>query len=85
MEEKFFLHQIYRKNGTYTKGIVVHKTLDDARQGYYAYMGAYGFGHDHDIDYVQCIITDMNGIVRDSCVDNRIPKPEPEPTPEEEA
>lgn len=42
-EEKFFLVQIHRKNGVYTKG----------------------------------------GVVRDSCVDDRIPRPEPETETEE--
>ena len=83
MEEKFFLHQIHRKNGTYTKGIVVHNSLDAARQGFHAYLGAYGYGHDPDIDFVSCMVTDMTGRVCNSTVDNRIPAPEP--TPDEEA
>ena len=83
-EEKFFLVQIHRKNGVYTKGVVVHDSLDAARQGYHAYLGAYGYGHDATIDYVECLVVDMRGVVRDSCVDDRIPRPEPEP-PEPEA
>lgn len=78
MENKFFLVQIHRKNGTYTKGVVVHDSLDAARQGYHAYLGAYGYGHDATIDFVECMVVDMCGVVRDSCVDNRIPLPEPE-------
>ena len=85
MEEKFSLVQIHRKNGAYTKGVVVHDSLDAARQGYHAYLGAYGYGHDPDIDFVECMVVDMTGIVRDSCVDNRITPPEPEPTHDEEA
>lgn len=84
MDEKFFLVQIHRKNGIYTKGVVVHNSLDAARQGFHAYLGAYGYGHDPDIDYVECMVVDMRGAVRDSCVDDRIPRPEPEP-PEPEA
>lgn len=82
MEEKFFLTQIQRKNGTYTKGVVVKDTLDAARQSFHAYLGAYGFGNDRDVDYVAVYICDMNGRITDSAVDNRIPAPEP-PEPEE--
>lgn len=83
MEEKFFLVQIYRKNEVYTKGVVVHDSLDAARQGYHAYLGAYGYGHDATIDFVECMVVDMSGVVRDSCVDDRILRPEPTPEPEE--
>ena len=78
MEEKFFLVQIQRKNGEYTKGVVVKDSLDAARQSYRAYLGAYGFGNDATIDYVQCMVIDMSGRVRDSIVDDRIPRAEPE-------
>ena len=77
MEEKFFLIQIYRKNGTYNKGVVVHDSINAARQGYHAYLGAYGYGRDPNIDFVQCMVIDMNGNVRDSRVDNRILNSEP--------
>ena len=73
MEEKFFLTQIQRKNGEYTKGVVVKDTLDDARQSFHAYLGAYGYGHDNTIDYVACYIADLEGRITDSIVDNRIP------------
>lgn len=79
MENKFFLVQIHRKNGTYTKGVVVHDSLDAARQGYHAYLGAYGYGHDATIDFVECMVVDMQGRVRDICVYDHIPRPEPEP------
>ena len=72
MEEKYFLVQIQRKNGEYTKGVVIKNTLDAARQSFHAYLGAYGYGNDATIDYVQCMIIDINGMVRDSIVDNRI-------------
>lgn len=81
--DKFFLMQIQRKNGEFTKGVVVHDTLDAARQGFHAYLGAYGYGHDATIDYVQAMVVDMTGRVRDGVVDNRIPAPEP-PEPEAE-
>ena len=71
---KFFLVQIKaNKDGIFEKGVVVKDTLDDARQSYHAYLGAYGYGHDATIDYVQCMVIDINGMVRDSIVDNRIP------------
>ena len=62
-ENKFFLHQIKRTEGTITKGIVVHNTFEDAKQGYHAYLGAYAYGHDIQTDYVSCMITDMSGTV----------------------
>lgn len=76
-EEKYFLIQIYRKNGVYNKGVVVKDSLDATRQSFHAYLGAYGYGNDQTIDYVQCIITDMQGKVRDSIIDDRIPRSEP--------
>lgn len=76
MEEKYFLVQIQRKNGEYTKGVVIKNTLDAARQSFHAYLGAYGYGNDATIDYVQCMVIDINGMVRDSIVDNRIPAQE---------
>lgn len=71
--EKFFLARIKHTNGTWEKGVEVHDTLDSARQSFHAYLGAYGYGHDAGTDYVQCAILDINGAVRDSVVDNRIP------------
>ena len=78
MEEKYFLVQIQRKNGEYTKGVVVKDTLDAARQSFHAYLGAYDYGQAEGVDYVQCMVIDMAGRVRDSIVDDRIPRPEPE-------
>lgn len=63
MENKFFLHEIKRTNGTITKGIVVADTYDAAKQGYHAYLGAYAYGHETGTDSVSCMITDMNGSV----------------------
>ena len=62
-EVKFFLHQIKRTNGEYTKGIVIHNTVEAARQGFHAYLGAYAYGHESGTDFVSCQITDMNGFV----------------------
>lgn len=69
----YFLVQIQRSTeGVYTKGVVVKETLDAARQSFHAYLGAYGYGNVATIDYVQCMVIDSNGRVRDSVVDNRI-------------
>ena len=48
----FFLVQVKRTNGTVTKGVVVKDTLDGAEQSYYAYLGAYAFGHEEGTDCV---------------------------------
>lgn len=40
-------------------------------------------GHDVTIDFVECMVIDMQSRVRGSCVDDRIPHPSPEPEAEE--
>lgn len=72
MEDKYFLVQIKRTSNTYEKGVVVKDTLADARQSYHAYLGAYGYGHDENTDYVQCEIISMSGEICDAMIDNRI-------------
>lgn len=72
MEDKYFLTQIKRTNGNYEKGVVVKDTLDAARQSYHAYLGAYGYGHDANTDYVACYIMGMHGETYDSMIDDRI-------------
>lgn len=59
--EKYFLTQIKRTNGTVEKGCVVKDTLDEVKQSYHAYLGAYAYGHDANTDYVQCIVTNVRG------------------------
>lgn len=72
-EQKFFLSQIKRAtDGTYTKGVVVHDTKDNALNGFHAYFGAYGYGKDANCDYVACFVSDMSGAIIKSEVDNRI-------------
>lgn len=71
MENKFFLVQIKHTNNIWEKGVVVKNTLDDARQSYHAYLGAYGYGHDANTDYVQCQIIGDNGATYDSMIDDR--------------
>lgn len=73
MENKYFLSQIKRAtDGTYTKGVVVHDTLNNALNGFHAYFGAYGYGKDANCDYVACFVSDMSGAIIKSEVDNRI-------------
>ena len=79
MEEKYFLVQIKRTNGTYEKGVVVKDTLDASRQSYHAYLGAYGYGNQQGTDYVACYVIGTNGATYDMMVDNRIPVPTQEP------
>lgn len=71
MEEKFFLIQIKHTNNVYEKGAVVKSTLDEARQSYHAYLGAYGYGHDPNTDYVACYIFGMRGENYDMMIDDR--------------
>lgn len=59
MENKFFLHQIKRTNGTIDKGIVVKETIEAAKQSYHAYLGAYAYGQSAGTDYVSVMITDV--------------------------
>lgn len=58
MEQKFFLVQVKRTNGTYEKGVVVKETYDEAQQSYHAYLGAYAFGNNANTDYVLVLIVD---------------------------
>lgn len=78
MKNKYFLSQIKRAtDGTYTKGIVVHDTLNDALNGFHAFFGAYSYGKDANCDYVACFVSDMSGAIIKSEVDNRIVVEEP--------
>lgn len=63
MEEKFFLHQIKRTNGTFDKGIVIKDTFEAAKQSYHAYLGAYAYGQQADTDFVSVMISNCKGIV----------------------
>lgn len=78
MPEKYFMTQVKRTNGVYEKGCVVKDSLDDARQSYHAYLGAYGYGHDTNTDYVLCYIVGDNGATFDSVIDDRRPGAQPE-------
>ena len=61
--EKYFLTQIKRTSGTIEKGCVVKDTLDAVKQSYHAYLGAYAYGNNADVDYVQCSVTNVDGLV----------------------
>ena len=72
-DAKWFLSQIKRAtDGTYTKGVVVHDSYNNALNGFHAYFGAYGYGKDANCDYVACFVSDMSGAIIKSEVDNRI-------------
>ena len=57
----YFLHQIKHTNNAYDKGIAVKETMDDAKQGYHAYLGAYAYDHDANTDMVSCFISNEDG------------------------
>ena len=80
----YFLVQIKRTNGNVEKGVVVKQTLNDARQSYHAYLGAYGYGHDPNTDFVLCEIIDSNCVRYDWQVDDRTMLTEEEPEEGEE-
>lgn len=82
MENKFFMHQIKRTNGTIEKGIVVKDTYEGAKQSYHAYLGAYAYGQNANTDYVSCMITDISGAVM---MRETWAAPEEEAVPEEPA
>ena len=66
----YFLNQIQhnKSTGNWSKGIVVKAdgatpadNLNSALQGYHAYLGAYAYGNNADIDYVSVSVTDLSG------------------------
>ena len=66
MINEYFMHRIKHDsskegNAAWDKGIEVHATLENAKQSYHAYMGAYAYNHAADIDFVSCEITDKYG------------------------
>ncbi len=75
----FFLHQIKHTNSAYDKGIVVKETLEAAKQGYHAYLGAYAYGHDDNTDYVSAMISNDDGAI---LLNEMWKAPEPEPNEE---
>lgn len=68
----YFMHRIKHDtskegNAAWDKGVEVHEgaTADEAHefalQSYHAYLGAYGYGHSANVDFVSCEITDGIG------------------------
>ena len=80
---KVFLARIKRieATGVYDKGLEVRNDVDDATQGYHAYMAAYAYGHDATVDFCQCMVFTKNNIVLKA---ETWTKSEPEPEPEAE-
>lgn len=78
----FFMHRIKHANEVWDKGIEVKETLEDAKQSYHAYLGAWGYGHDANTDFVNCMISNEAGAVLLNEVWKAV-VPEPEPEPEE--
>jgi hydroxypyruvate isomerase len=62
--------------GVWEKGLEVRTSLDDAKQGFHAYMAAYAYGHDQNTDKVNCLVFDQDNMVRISEV-WEAPAPEP--------
>ena len=69
MNNVYFITQIKhnKTNDTWDKGVVVKfdpekNNENEALQAYHAYLGAYGFGHDSNIDYCYCRLTSADNI-----------------------
>ena len=92
MDNVFFHHQIkHNKNtGAWDKGIVVKDdptkdNLEEAKQSYHAYLGAYAYKHDPTIDFVSCQVTNLSGtVLLEETWQEYIPEPEPNDEPEGE-
>ena len=56
----FFIHEIKKTGNQYEKGIVVKETIEEAKQVYHSYLGAYAYGKDVDTVFVDCMITEEN-------------------------
>ena len=64
MVEKYFLHRIQQDNGTFTKGIEVHNTLDSAVLAFWGRMKCgYNSPNYPNLTFISCKITDGNGAV----------------------
>ena len=60
----YYLHRIQKENGTYTKGIEVHASLDDAIRSFWGRMKtAYNNPEKPNMTFVACKIVDENGNV----------------------
>lgn len=68
MINTYFVEQVQhnKTTGQWTKGVVVKAGPEAdneaaALQTYHAYLGAYGYGNNADIDYVYCRLTAADG------------------------
>lgn len=82
MDVVYFLSQAKRKNGAFEKGLAVHQTADAARQGFHAYLSAFGYGHEEGTDYCYAAVNDSNGAVVEAPVVWKVAEPKPEPNAE---
>lgn len=73
----FFMHRIRHTNEVWDKGIEVKETIEGAKQSYHAYLGAYAYGHDNNTDFISCMISDDDGVIRMNET-WKAPAPEPE-------
>ena len=72
MKNVYFINQAChnKTNDTWTKGFVVKADPEKdneaaALQTYHAYLGAYGYGNNADIDYVKRIIRELRARFND--------------------
>lgn len=63
MDIKYFVSTIHRNDGTYTKGIAIKDTPDEAQQAFHNEFTAWGYGKVATCDYVCAYINDSNGAV----------------------
>ena len=69
MTNVYFVEQVQhnKTNNQWTKGVVVKADPEAdneaaALQSYHAYLGAYGYGNNQDIDYVYCRLYGVGNI-----------------------
>ena len=78
MKNKFFMHKSRMAGDeVIDKSTEAHDTYDSAKQSMHAYLGAYGYGHEKDITFVQAFITDKT--THDALIGETWIAPEPTP------
>ena len=88
MDNVYLVCQAKRTSGTWSKGVVIKdaENLDnreEALQTYHSYLGAYGYNHEANTDYVFCEIVNANGEIIMLETWEKRAEEEPEPEPEE--
>ena len=82
MVNKFCMHKTRMAgNEVIDKSTESHDTYDSAKQSMHAYLGAYGYGHEKNITFVQAFITDKT--THQPLMGETWNAPEPEPVPEQ--